>query len=384
MEHQFGLNKNKQEDVNFMNSLAIEVCINGVSLNKFKTKLDTVDGLYVKCEKFVALFLEMKGNGEHFSNVALNKFLFQGKQIWLTEETLSLLTAVLKGKSTNPAASSKNEEVPNEEYLTPSNNTLSSDDFPQEEYLKKESSFSDELPHTLEKDKDWHLNFKQISAKKLIAYGWSCLKINRKICVGIAVAIVALFVLWPSLWALKIRWENEARLQNAINKICLTTELGTVEYKVKLAHVEKDPNVIFDYINSMTSYVLGTSLAGERAMVIVSMATLKAGIDLRGFSKNNVHVDGNSIEITLPRAKILSRNIDLSNTDCHLYSSGLRSDYVLSETSKSKQYAEKDLLNFEEKCSIIEEAQKNAEDFLTALLKQLGYTTITIKFSKYE
>jgi len=102
---------------------------------------------------------------------------------------------------------------------------------------------------------------------------------------------------------------------------------------------------------------------------------------LRGFSMNNVQADGSSIVVTLPKPIVFSQNIDLVGTECYLYSGSMRNEYTLLETSRAKQYAEEDLLNYVSKCRIIDDAQKNAEDFMTALLKQLGYTSIIIKFN---
>jgi len=380
--NQIVLNKNNPESVDYMNNLALAVCIKGEDLNNYKSTLNSVDGLYEKCEKFVSIFHEMEKNNGNFSNVAIKKLHFQGKQVWLTEVTLSLLMDVLKGKDIVSMTFPSDDIQPKEVYIAHDKEHLSLADLPQDKSLKRETAIFDRLLNFLRGSKDWLMSFDFGIIKNIMGRVWFFLWNHKKWAFGIAAVIVVLIVLLSGAMSLDSNnISKETQLQDAIGKINFSAELGTVEYKVKLAHVEKDPNVVGDIINNMTSTIFGRNAVGERALVIVSMATLKAGVDLRGFSMNNVQADGSSIVVTLPKPIVFSQNIDLVGTECYLYSGSMRNEYTLLETSRAKQYAEEDLLNYVSKCRIIDDAQKNAEDFMTALLKQLGYTSIIIKFN---
>lgn len=373
---QVSLNKNNQESVEFVNDLIIAVCMRDDVLEKHKPSLDSVAGLYDKCKNFVDFFLKIKNDGGQPSNLLIQKFRFLGKRAWLTDDTLSYLMDVLTGKKTIATKPVPEDKLPKEVSISSKNDDSSSNAAPNEESLTKATGHTKKFFDSLKKGGKWQLSFERGNFKKLFVVGWDFLWNKRKWIIGIAAVIAAIIILKPMIGALNFKNTREELLQNAIAKISLTAELGTVEYKVKLAHVEKDPNVISEYINNITSFFLGTNVAGERSMVIISTASLKAGVDLQGFSLENVHIDGNSIEVTLPRARLLSRNIDLNGTECYLYSGSWRKEYTLDETSKAKQIAEVELDKFVSKCNIIEEAQKNAEDFFRALLTQLGYNTI--------
>lgn len=146
------------------------------------------------------------------------------------------------------------------------------------------------------------------------------------------------------------------------------TELGTVEYTVKKI-ISVDDAVWYKY--------------GDRKLLFSSVAYLKAGIDMSGFKPENVKVDtkNSTIAATLPKAKLLSFNMPLEEIKQE-YSrvSKLRFDFTPEERLDLKQQGEKAIREEISSLGILNEAEKNAEDFFTAVFTQLGYRTITVKF----
>ncbi len=171
--------------------------------------------------------------------------------------------------------------------------------------------------------------------------------------------------------------EEEQRFENAIKGISLCSELATVEYKVKLVHIEKDENKILEFFNNITS-VIGWNLDRERSMAIVSTATIKAGINLKDFSPDKVSARGKSITVNLPRPELFEPNITVNG--CHLYVGKLRKNINLEEIHNAEQETKEELNNYLQHSDILTVSQENAREFFEAFLKRLGYTSITIHF----
>lgn len=145
-------------------------------------------------------------------------------------------------------------------------------------------------------------------------------------------------------------------------------ELGTVEYTVKKI-VLADPDAWYKY--------------GKRTIMFSCTAFIKAGIDMKEFSPDNVKVDqeSKSISVILPKAKILSFNMPPEEIkEEFIMVTGFRNKFSIEEKQNLLVLGEKDIKDDIPNMGIIEDAQANAKLFFTALFTQLGYERITIKF----
>ncbi len=345
------LNKNNPEDVNMLNDLIVAACINGDDLNQHKSRIaDSGDGLFEKCEQFVSDFRRMKEQGDRLSPAAVKALLSQGKQIWLTEETLSLLKDALATEA---------DQAPQDE--------------PQASGEPDDASTGQEAASGLLTQPD--RQNQEPSELSSILLGLA--RKYKKWLIGLAAIALLFAYIVPQVKATIQKHEEEQRLENAIKGISLCSELATVEYKVKLVHIEKDENKILEFFNSITS-VIGWNLDRERSMAIVNTATIKAGINLKKFSPDKVSASGKSITVNLPRAELFESNITVN--ECHLYVGNLRKNINLEEIHDAEQETKGELDNYLQHCDILTVSQQNAREFFEAFLKQLGYTSITIHF----
>ena len=92
---------------------------------------------------------------------------------------------------------------------------------------------------------------------------------------------------------------KEEMLQQRVQSMAASAELGTVEYTVKKI-VKCDDKQTF--------------AIGDRKTLFRSTAYLKAGVDLSGFTADNVQIDGKNVTVTLPHAKLLSFNMPAEET----------------------------------------------------------------------
>lgn len=145
-------------------------------------------------------------------------------------------------------------------------------------------------------------------------------------------------------------------------------ELGTVEYTVKKI-VIADDEAWYKY--------------GNRKILFTCTAFIKAGIDMKEFSADNVVVnkEGKSISVVLPKAKILSFNMPPEEIKEEFSMvTGLRDKFSVEDKQHLLVLGEKDITEDIPNMGIIEDAQANAKVFFTALFSQLGYEKINIKF----
>lgn len=156
---------------------------------------------------------------------------------------------------------------------------------------------------------------------------------------------------------------SDSEVENRVVNLVNMSELGTVEYTVRKI-IKIDDQQKWAY--------------GSRKILFSATAYLKAGIDM---SQLGVLPDGNSVTVTMPHAKLVSFNMPAEeiNTEFEHYGK-LRSRFNADEQNQLLQQAEEDIRNDVPNFGILEDAERNASEFLKALLSQMGYTNINIKF----
>lgn len=145
-------------------------------------------------------------------------------------------------------------------------------------------------------------------------------------------------------------------------------ELGTVEYTVKKI-VKTDDGAWFT--------------VGTRKILFTCTAFIKAGINMKDFSVENVTVDkeNKSIAVVLPKATILSFNMPPEEIKQEFaVITGFRANFTPEEKQQLLVLGENDIRSDIPNMGIIEDAEANAKLFFTALFSQLGYEKINIKF----
>ena len=145
-------------------------------------------------------------------------------------------------------------------------------------------------------------------------------------------------------------------------------ELGTVEYTVKKI-VKTDDAVWWKY--------------GKRKIIFSCTASIKAGINMKGFSESNVKADlkNKSISVVLPKPSILSFNMPPEGIRQEFSMiTGLRDEFTPEQKQQLLAMGEADIRHDIPRMGIIEDAEANARAFFTAMFSQIGYDNIDINF----
>lgn len=170
---------------------------------------------------------------------------------------------------------------------------------------------------------------------------------------------------------------DDKELEDSAFEIRNIGELSTTEFTVgkiiKLEDAYDDQNS--EWYEYYKKY-------GDRKILISCKAKVKAGIDLNEIKESDIVVKGNSIEITLPKARITSFSMDPSDIHTEMESvTGLRSNFSQEEKNDFLKQGEEQIREELITTGILEEATNNAEVFVTDFYKQLGFEKVIIKES---
>ncbi len=158
-------------------------------------------------------------------------------------------------------------------------------------------------------------------------------------------------------------------VQDPIRQFTQLSELGTVEYTVtKVVKVVDHPKW-YQF--------------GDRKLLFTCKATLKAGIDMSGFSPDDVTVNKSqrSATVTLPKAKLLTFNMDPK--DCKLAFvkiGGIRHPFTAEERNAVLIQGEKSIRDNIGQYGILEDAETNASEFVKMVFSKAGIYDVTVKF----
>lgn len=125
---------------------------------------------------------------------------------------------------------------------------------------------------------------------------------------------------------------------------------------------------------------------GDRKILFECRGSVKAGIDLGTGNSYKVDIDeeAKSITLTLPAAKILAINLSPENTKM-VYEkvSKTRFNFDAVERTELLRQGEAAIRkDISKETDILKEAEKNTTSFFTAMLSQLGFKQITIKYKE--
>lgn len=161
----------------------------------------------------------------------------------------------------------------------------------------------------------------------------------------------------------------EKKMNQKMSEMSEVAELGSVEYTIEKVVKASDDAEWYKM--------------GDRKILFKCTAYLKAGIDMSKFdaTKAIINEEQKSIVLTLPKAELLSFNMPPEKAVlAYEKVATFRSNFSVSDRNKLLQLGEKDIREDVPNLGILADAEKNASSFFKALLGQLGFEMVTIKF----
>lgn len=116
----------------------------------------------------------------------------------------------------------------------------------------------------------------------------------------------------------------------------------------------------------------------QKSFIFTVKARVKAGIDLMPLTEENIRISGTEIILVLPAPTITSKEI--LEYKAYDEQDGLFNEITTEDTFKALNQFEGSLEKQALDSGILEQAQNNARNSLTGLLKSLEFETIAIEF----
>ncbi len=161
----------------------------------------------------------------------------------------------------------------------------------------------------------------------------------------------------------------EDTTQREIEAISQMRELSLVEYRVRKIVKADDEGEWYKI--------------GDRKILLSCTAYLKAGIDLSGFSAENVDInrlDG-SVTVTVPHAKLLSLDMPASEIrEEYDHVTMLRHSFSAEERNALLRQGEKQIRSSVPSLGILEKAEENARRFFESVFTKMGFTSVEVVF----
>lgn len=161
----------------------------------------------------------------------------------------------------------------------------------------------------------------------------------------------------------------EDTTQREIEAISQMRELSLVEYRVRKIVKANDEGEWYKI--------------GDRKILLSCTAYLKAGIDLSGFSAENVDInrlDG-SVTVTVPHAKLLSLDMPASDIrEEYDHVTMLRHSFSAEERNALLRQGEKQIRSSVPSLGILEKAEENARRFFESVFTKMGFTSVEVVF----
>lgn len=125
-------------------------------------------------------------------------------------------------------------------------------------------------------------------------------------------------------------------------------------------------------------------LLGERRIAIPMDATLKAYIDLSGFSDKNIKRRGRELIVTLPDPKIILTSTKIDHKEVKQYVALTRHNFTDAELTSYELQGRKQIISSIPQMGIVHQAQQSAARQLVPIFTAMGYKEkdITISFRK--
>lgn len=154
-----------------------------------------------------------------------------------------------------------------------------------------------------------------------------------------------------------------------IEAISAMRELSLVEYRVRKIVKADDEGPWYKI--------------GDRKILLSCTAYLKAGIDLSGFSAEDVDIDrlDNRVTVTVPHATLLSLDMPPSEIRVEFdHVTLLRSDFSAEERNALLRQGENQIRASVPSLGILEKAEENARRFFESVFSKMGFTSVEVIF----
>ena len=160
-----------------------------------------------------------------------------------------------------------------------------------------------------------------------------------------------------------LRFGNTA---NVVKQVQTLADLVTVKYVVeKVVILEAPPES-----------TLGQFVQGDNRVLLLAHGIVKAGIDLKHLTPDDVVISGRNLRIRLPPAQITDAYLDDNQTKVIDWKQGFLRSFDKDLEQKARQMAVDDIRRAARTDGILDEATKRAQLQLAAFFQKAGFERV--------
>jgi hypothetical protein len=142
-----------------------------------------------------------------------------------------------------------------------------------------------------------------------------------------------------------------------------------------LARLETIQYTVEKVLTAQTNQNTFGFLFGDK-LIFVAHGVVIAGVDLSKIGPEDLRVVGKVLYVRLPAAEVFISTLDNEKSYVYDRSTGLLSKGEKNLETTARQAAEQEILKAAVADGILNTAQQNAENYLSRLLRDLGYTEV--------
>lgn len=148
-----------------------------------------------------------------------------------------------------------------------------------------------------------------------------------------------------------------------IHEVRTLARLETIQYSVEKVITAEQGQGEFGF------------LFGDK-LLFVAHGIVVAGIDLEKLRPDNLRVEGETLYVQLPEAEVFLATLDNNKSYVYNRETGLLTHGSADLETKARQVAEGEILKAAVEDGILNLAQQNAENYLSRLLRGLGFKEV--------
>lgn len=150
----------------------------------------------------------------------------------------------------------------------------------------------------------------------------------------------------------------------------------TIIHEIRsLARLETIQYTVEKVITAETNQNTFGFLFGDK-LIFVAHGVVIAGVDLSKMGPNDLRTQGKVLYVHLPQAEVFVATLDNEKSYVYDRSTGLLTQGQRNLETNARQAAEQEILKTAIDDGILTTAQQNAENYLSRLLRDLGYSEV--------
>jgi Protein of unknown function (DUF4230) len=171
----------------------------------------------------------------------------------------------------------------------------------------------------------------------------------------------------------KIFWRSGAlRVENTatiIRQVQTLSDLVTVKYVMQK----------IEFVDSPPGGTLGKFIQGDNKVMLLAQGIVKAGIDLKQITPDDVTVSDKDLTITLPKPQITDAYLDDAQTRVIERTTGFLRTLDKNLEQTTRQYAVDDIRRAAQEGGILNDATERARTELRSFFQQAGFQTVEFR-----